>query len=425
MSNLCVFEDAAVANFCPLTYLRPVYEMRVGAMTLLEAIEYEFPKNFLYLQCRPYLKNAERRLHPDIPVNHLNTGAPCLFINGRMILNQSATELAQQLQADTVILSKGTLAMAYLSGDNLNLCKNLLERPLELPGLIQGLTSGTLVKEADLKLLQYPWDCLKINRELIKTQTQRSMRLGIVEGFVHPQAILMQEDQIFIGKDSRIGAHVVLDASEGPIWIDCHCEIEPLAYIQGPVSLGQHCHVKAHAQIRGGCSVGPFCKVGGEISNVIMSGYSNKSHDGFVGDSIFGAWVNLGAGTTTSNLKNNYHMIRSYLNGEEVETDMLFFGSTVGDYSKTGIGTLLQAGTQLGIFCNVFGGGLCPKFLPSFSWGSSNVEYLFEHALDTAKRMAERRGHPIAEADREAMYAVYEIFHTQRHKLAMASESNI
>ena len=173
--------------------------------------------------------------------------------------------------------------------------------------------------------------------------------------------------------------------------------------IRGPFSLGEHAVVKMGSKIYGATTIGPFCKVGGEITNCVFQAYSNKGHDGFLGNSVVGEWCNFGADTNTSNLKNNYSMIRSwcYETGAEVETGMQFMGVFMGDHSKCAINTMFNTATVVGVSCNIFGGDFPKKFIPSFSWGAVNGTELFEliKAKDAANAMMKRRGLELSEGD--------------------------
>ena len=179
----------------------------------------------------------------------------------------------------------------------------------------------------------------------------------------------MNRSDVHIGRGSRIQPGTVLDAESGPIFVGRNVKIFPQATIIGPASIGDGSVVKAGAQIHGSTSIGPVCKVGGEIEHSVIHGFSNKQHHGFLGHSYVGAWVNMGAGTTTSDLKSNYGSVRVSLGGEPVETGQQFVGLIFGDHSKTAINSMFNAGTVVGVSSNIFGDGFPPKYVPSFSWG--------------------------------------------------------
>jgi UDP-N-acetylglucosamine diphosphorylase/glucosamine-1-phosphate N-acetyltransferase len=213
------------------------------------------------------------------------------------------------------------------------------------------------------------------------------------QGKIDRGSHLLGKENIFLGKGSRIMPGVVLDAEEGPIWIGQNTRVLPNAVLRGPLAIGDHCLVKIAAKIYENTSVGPVCKVGGEIEGCIIQEFSNKQHDGFLGHSYLGAWINIGADTNNSDLKNNYGEISVYLNDRSINTGKRFLGLTMGDHSKTGINTMFNTGTVVGVNCNIYGEGFPPKFIPSFSWGGAAGfrEFQFEKALEVAKIVMDRR----------------------------------
>lgn len=200
-------------------------------------------------------------------------------------------------------------------------------------------------------------------------------------------------ENIFLEEGSKAN-FAFLNAEEGPIYIGKDAEIMEGAMIRGPFVLGEGSVVKMGAKIYGPTSIGPYCKVGGEISNSLFQGYSNKGHDGFLGNSVVGEWCNFGADTNSSNLKNNYGHVKlhSYATRKMEQTDLTFCGVIMGDHSKTGINTMLNTATTVGVSANVFDGGFPPKYIPSFSWGGKGTEkFDFDKACEVATRMMDRR----------------------------------
>jgi UDP-N-acetylglucosamine diphosphorylase/glucosamine-1-phosphate N-acetyltransferase len=232
--------------------------------------------------------------------------------------------------------------------------------------------------------------------------------------------VLANRKQIAIGEGTVVDPGAVIDARNGPVWIGRNVTIMPGAVLEGPCAIGEGSIVRIHAKIYPGTTIGPVCKVGGEIEGSIMLSHSNKQHDGFLGDSYLAMWVNLGAGTTNSNLKNTYGTVRVAVNGEEIDTGRMFVGVIAGDHVKTGINSSLNTGTIIGPSSNIFGGGIPPKYIPAFSWGGSQgfVTYDVEKALAVAKTVMGRRGVEITEAYRETFRRVYE---TTRHERTNAA----
>jgi UDP-N-acetylglucosamine diphosphorylase/glucosamine-1-phosphate N-acetyltransferase len=222
---------------------------------------------------------------------------------------------------------------------------------------------------------------------------------GSVQGRIEEGARVLQPEAIHVARGARVMPGAVLNAEGGPILIQENAVIEPLAYIEGPAAVGEGSRVKAGAQIREGTSIGPVCKIGGEVEASIFQGYSNKQHDGFVGHSFIGEWVNLGAGTITSDLKNNYSNVRffrsadDWAEGRGEDSGQRLLGLTIGDFTKTGIGATFPTGAVVGIGCNLYGTGLQPAYVPSFVWGEPGalVEHRVDAMLETAARAMERR----------------------------------
>jgi UDP-N-acetylglucosamine diphosphorylase / glucose-1-phosphate thymidylyltransferase / UDP-N-acetylgalactosamine diphosphorylase / glucosamine-1-phosphate N-acetyltransferase / galactosamine-1-phosphate N-acetyltransferase len=227
----------------------------------------------------------------------------------------------------------------------------------------------TLAEHSERKI-NYLWDLIVNLRE----DLEKDLR-GIgarVKGGVHPAAVLIKPENMMIEEGAEIEACAVLDARQGPIYI------------------GQGTIVKAGANLRGPLSIGPECRIGGEVTNSIFHGYSNKAHYGFIGHSYIGEWVNLGAGTTNSNLKNNYGTVKVQVNGQPVDSGQQFLGCFIGDYAKLGIGTLITTGAVIGLGANVLGGKVTPKYVPDFQW-EEKTKYRLEDFLKAAEAMMGRR----------------------------------
>lgn len=216
----------------------------------------------------------------------------------------------------------------------------------------------------------------------------------------------------FIGEGAVIEPGVHIFANEGPVVIMDGAHLEAGSIIRGPVVIGENATVKMNARVYGGTTIGPVCKVAGEISNCIFHSYTNKAHDGFVGNSIFGQWVNLGADTNTSNLKNNYSMVRlkDWNSKKEMDTERQFLGTIMADHSKTSINTMLNTGTMCGVSSNIFMGGFPPKYIPSFSWvGSENFgEYNFQKAIEAMRAMMKRRNIELTKSYENMMYHIFQ-----------------
>jgi UDP-N-acetylglucosamine diphosphorylase/glucosamine-1-phosphate N-acetyltransferase len=221
---------------------------------------------------------------------------------------------------------------------------------------------------------------------------------------VFPKVGLREEKQIHFEEGCYVAPRAALDATEGHIFIEKGVTIESGAVIMGPAVIRSGTVIRANARVHEGTTIGPTCKIGGEVETSIFQGYANKQHDGFVGHSFIGEWCNLGAGTTTSDLKNDYANVRVTIEGETIESKSLFVGTFMGDHTKTAIGTLLNTGTMIGVSSNVFGYGFQPKWIPNFSWGGAQgiEKYETDKAIDVAKKVMGRRSMTLSPAD-EAM----------------------
>jgi UDP-N-acetylglucosamine diphosphorylase/glucosamine-1-phosphate N-acetyltransferase len=244
--------------------------------------------------------------------------------------------------------------------------------PLTYLRSVEELRCGarTLAEHRGRKI-NYLWDLI-VNLKADLEEDLRVMGSG-VRGAVHFSAVIYAPEKVLIEEGAEIEACAVLDARQGPIYI------------------GQGTIVKAGANLRGPLSIGPECRIGGEVVHSIFHGYSNKAHHGFIGHAYVGEWVNLGAGTTNSNLKNNYGKIKVQVNGKEVDSGQQFLGCFIGDYAKLGIGTLINSGTVIGLGANVLGGKVTPKYVPNFQWDEKN-KYRLEEFIKSAGAMMGRRG---------------------------------
>ena len=224
---------------------------------------------------------------------------------------------------------------------------------------------------------------------------------------IHNSVIRYNKKEIFIHDSAEVLAGTILDASKGPIIIDKNVSVDIGALVQGPVYLGKNSKINLGAKIRGNISLGSTCKVGGEIGDTVIQGYSNKQHDGFLGHSYIGEWVNLGANTNNSNLKNNYSHIRVKLARHlEVNSMQQFLGVFIGDFSKSGISTMFNSGTIVGLGANVFGSGFQDKFIESFSWGNDDKTN-FDKFIITCNRIMSRRKCKLSDIEVDFIKNIY------------------
>ena len=386
MKSICVFEDDSYRNFLPLAYNRSVYELRCGFYSFLERIVLQYQDTEINLFCREYLKNltAENYPHTVNKIEGDNNG--CLFINGRLLLSAPIPITGKEeigVVDDTIV---------YVRLNNKNSLLITPEKFLDKDFILE-LKKDFNVKKLNVSLMQYPWDLIHANKEQIVSDFKSYIKDGSVRESDHKGVHFIRGSQIYIGKNTTIKPGCVLDAENGPIYIGDNVNISANSVVEGPVFIDDNVVIKALTRIHAGSNLGKVCKIGGEISNTIIQDYTNKQHDGFLGDSYIGAWVNLGAGTVNSNLTNLYGSIKVQLFDKIIDTGQTFLGMIVGDHTKTAINTKITTGTIIGFACNILLTSTPPKFTPSFSWYSDNITRAYDitRELQVAKRMMARR----------------------------------
>jgi UDP-N-acetylglucosamine diphosphorylase/glucosamine-1-phosphate N-acetyltransferase len=258
---------------------------------------------------------------------------------------------------------------------------------------------------AEFKELRFPWDITRLNAWAIDQDFALITHKRKTQGAPRSTSMI-NAARVFIEKGARV-EHCILNATEGPIYIGNGALVMEGSLLRGPVAIGEGATVKMGTRIYGATTVGPYCTVGGEVKNSVLFGYSNKAHDGYLGDSVLGEWCNLGAGTSNSNVKNNASMVRIYLPGGLQEAGNKC-GLFMGDYSRTAINTSINTGTVVGVSCNIFGAGIPPKFIPSFAWGQDGLErYELEKALEHIANWKRMKGQELGEAEESILREVY------------------
>ncbi len=395
--NIIVFEDAGVWPLLPLTWTRAAFELRCGRRSLLEKHLHALPGRLAEIFTRPLVEpvvRARTRLEPPVPHE------PFVLLNSRAILPQHAQPPAigqAWLRGDTLVAATlpAERVAALSAGDFLE--------PARLAALTHALDQTA--PPADTHLIAHPWDLIHaVERELRRECSDG----GVHSATVYPGAHLLNSAAIHLAAGVRIKPGVVLDAEPGPIHIDADVEIQPNAVIEGPCFIGAGTIIRPGAVVRGASCIGPACRVGGEIEASIFQGFANKQHDGFLGHSFVGSWVNLGADTVSSDLKNNYSTIRVAINGVPIDSGRRFLGAMIADHVKTGIGTILPTGAVLGVAANVFTGAPLPKFVPSFAWltGVRPEPCQVEKVIQTARIAMRRRNVDLSAAEQALLESV-------------------
>jgi len=415
--SLCLFEDFGYRKLLPLTYTRPVYHLRCGIGSLAEKIRQVYAPEQTFYHCRPGLAEILAVNLPGASINQIS-GETCLLINGRLLATPDLATTIPLQGEDCLYTSGDDLVAARISGDHI---RKLAEKISSGP-LSADLFAVDRTEETDLTLVDYPWKLVQHNGDQIGIDWGLFRYQAGLKGQVDEGVAMLGKDNVFIDDGARIKPGAVLDAEGGPIIISAGATIFPNAVIEGPVFIGPQSLIKFGAKIHEGTTIGEVCKVGGEVEESIIHSYSNKQHDGFLGHAYLGMWVNLGADTNNSDLKNNYGHVKVYVDGEMVDTGLMFVGLTMGDHSKSSINTMFNTGTVVGVSCNIYGGGFPPKFVPSFSWGGSQgmEEYHFDRAAETARAMMARRKVIFSSAE-ENLYR--EIFHQTASQRTMLKYS--
>ncbi len=405
--HLCLFEDKSVPHLFPLALTRTAGDLRVGARTLIESQVAAFASTEqLILWTRPEVADVTRQEHPNALVNAIPDSATSLLLVNQQWLVREGVVLSEILEA----AHPGSPERAWKQDETL-LAAWLPNPPKDLLDTESGEALAYAHTVEDEVVIQRLWDLIADVPEHTTHDIEQMGGLGEHRGEVQTGALLAHPESIHIASNSVIRPGAVLNATDGPIHIAVGANVEENAVVRGPVYLGEKSVIKAGARIEGS-AIGTGCKVGGEIHESIIHSYSNKAHDGYLGNSYIGRWCNLGADTNTSNLKNDYGDVSIY---DAVAEDFLpsgrqFAGLFMGDHSKCSINTMFNTGTVVGVFCNLFGSGFPPQHIPGFSWGSPDTAYGLDKALRVAEIVMARRGALLTEADRTLLSFVFDTY---------------
>ena len=388
---ITVFEDSNYSSLFPLNINRASCELRCGAFTNLERINNLLStEDSIQLVVRDELTTLMKERYPNLTVNP-EMVSQGIWLNGRGLWNENK-------------LIEITSSRSYTNNGILMAIQNHEDIPLT--EFHQYLDSASLVStEIVIQFIKNVWDGIFLQSEVIAADAQNF--IDYKQGDIHPTVAIENGDNVFIDGGASVRAGSVLDASAGPIIIADNAYIDIGSLIQGPVYIGPGCVINPGTKLRGNVTLGPQCKIGGEVEDVIFQGFSNKQHDGFLGHSYIGEWVNLGANTNNSDLKNNYGLIQLTMDDKKIETGQQFLGTLMGDYSRTGISTMLNTGTIIGLGANIFGEGFQDKYIPSFRWGKNDTTEL-EKFFGTIEKMKQRRGKSLSPNEKIYLTKLYE-----------------
>jgi UDP-N-acetylglucosamine diphosphorylase / glucose-1-phosphate thymidylyltransferase / UDP-N-acetylgalactosamine diphosphorylase / glucosamine-1-phosphate N-acetyltransferase / galactosamine-1-phosphate N-acetyltransferase len=386
-TTLIIFEDSHNQGFYPISLAHPVFDLLVGCFNPIQRLQRSIRPVQTILICRDYLAELTRQRY-GLPVNQIKIeGDRVIVINAALKLESKCFSEFISAKVDNAIFVGNRLAGANLSKETAGRIGDLL---LQLPLKDIELGPEIIKVEVNATMYNHLWDLVNDNGAMIAKDG--ALLAKGASWKISPKG--KNHKGTYIHKTAQIAKGAYLDDSLGPILIDENVVVEPRSVIQGPSYIGKGSKVMG-GLVREGCSLGPVCKVGGELEESIILGYSNKCHEGFIGHAYLGEWVNLGAMTTNSDLKNIYSPVKVTLNKTEINTKSLKVGSFIGDHTKTGIGTLFNTGLVIGFCCNLYGGTLfTQREIPSFTWGTPDnlVDFKLEKAMEIAESAMQRRG---------------------------------
>lgn len=375
--------DASRNSLLPLTYTRPVCDIRIGILTIREKWE-------------KYLGEKTSTITED----YLSVKYPTLQSEEMMLINGSICPTLKLVEA-----IKGLkIGQALVSGNNVVAIYKTREQFLSEEDSTQEIE----VCEDFIKITN-PWDIFALNDKALRDDFQLLTK-GRKSAPLSDTNRVVGEENIFVEEGAEV-EFAILNAKEGPIYIGKDAQIMEGSVVRGPLAMCEHSVLKMSSKIYGATTLGPYVKVGGEVSNVVIFGYSNKAHDGFIGNSVIGEWCNVGADTNASNLKNTYEEVRvwSIEKNTFVPTGQTFFGTIMGDHSKCGINTMFNTGTVVGVSSNIYGHGYQRNYIPSFAWGGimGLKSYDIDKAIEVAEKMYQRRNIQMSQEDKSILRNVY------------------
>jgi UDP-N-acetylglucosamine diphosphorylase/glucosamine-1-phosphate N-acetyltransferase len=410
--NIIFFEDHKVVRFYPNALTRPLDKMRLGIFTIGEKWKHILDINHATRTLRPWLKGVFRSETPQHDQCYL-------WINSRFVPQGRIAADVHALQPNEGLMVGDTPVVVRLDGERTIAeyrehvrWMQGFERHLQNGGTTYPIPKSRFPDDVSFKptsagtLMEHIWDLFQLNgsqigADLLLNRPQRTLNHWAVKPFFEANP-----GNVYLEEDVRIDPGAVLDATEGPIYLGRGSHIMAGALIKGPVAVCEFSTVRMGAKIYEGTTIGPHCKVGGEVSAAIFQAFSNKAHDGYIGNSIIGEWVNIGADTNNSNLKNNYSKIRVYdwESGELTDSGLQFCGLFIADHSKTAINSMLNSGTVCGVSSSILTNNFPPKYIPSFGWVTDVAIEVFqlEKALETMRLVMGRRNR-VMSPDYEAM----------------------
>ncbi|WP_234736724.1 putative sugar nucleotidyl transferase [Tellurirhabdus bombi] len=395
MINLILFDEPNIRTaLLPFTFTRPVSGVRIGIQTITEKWNTRLSADASFL--------TESYLQPKFPHRPADDN---VYINGAVCPTEELVTAVSQLSQEEALVTPDGLLLALRTSKSHE----------QAPTLTDAQRTRTF--EAILTIVRHLPDLFVYNGEQIRADFAFLTAGRKSQPITDPHTRVYAPENVFIEEGAVIRA-AVLNAEGGPIYIGRNAVISEGTVMMGPFALCDQATINWGGKMRSNTTIGPYCKVGGEVSNSIFFGYSNKGHDGFLGNSVLGEWCNLGANTNNSNLKNDYTNVKlySYATNQLEDSGRLFCGLMMGDYTKAGISTMFNTGTVVGVNVNVFGAGFQPKHIPSFSWGGAAEgisAYRLDKALQVVRETIARRGIELSPTDEAILQTIYQLTHPQ------------
>lgn len=375
----------------PFTLTRQLQDIRVGILTIREKWE-----KMLGLESFDKNEDDYKDLSRAVNIAAVIGKDDCYMVHGNVLPTAQLIRAIRQLKNGESLATAGgnTIAYKFSRKEIMDQHRIRIRKVISFPG--------------EVKTITYPWDIFQLNDWAIRqdfallTARRKSQPLSRTNK-------VTRSSQVFLEKGARV-EHCIINASAGPVYIGKNAEIMEGCIIRGPFAMGEKACLKMGTKIYGATTLGPASVGGGEIKNSVLFGYSNKAHEGYLGDAVIGEWCNLGAGTSNSNLKNNAGIVKIWTPEGEMPAGQKC-GVLMGDYSRTAINTSINTGTVIGACCNVFGNGLTPKYIPGFSWGSEGVKrYTLEKAMSDIENWKQLKGQTLSDDEKTVLTYIFEKF---------------
>ncbi|MBC7949855.1 MAG: glucose-1-phosphate thymidylyltransferase [Chitinophagaceae bacterium] len=378
-------------NLHPFTLTRRIQDIRVGILTIRQKWEMMLGLPSFDKKEDDY-KDSERA----VTLTDAVSDGVCYMVHGNVLPTQRLVKAVRKLRNGEFLSVNGSAGIVFRFSKN------------EIREKHQVQVKKAITIREEIVTLEFPWNIFQLNDWAIRQDVELLTRKR--KSQVIPKSnTVIKSSEVFLEKGAKV-EHCILNASTGPIYIGKNAELMEGSMIRGPFAICEGSLLKMGARVYGATTIGPYCTAGGEIKNSMMLGYSNKSHDGYLGDSVIGEWCNLGAGTTNSNLKNNASVVRVWTPKGKMDVGNKC-GVMMGDHSRTGVNTTINTGSVIGVCCNVFGGGMTPKYIPNFSWGVDGKNaYGFEKSLADIDAWKQLKNQELTENEKNVLKYIFEKF---------------